>query len=961
MNTIKRNIANINTDIDNYNKYKNILSWKGIVDNKNIFSVDQTSFYDAKNVYVDDDYQLSSRKPLRDISSLLYDKSVSFNSPISSGYKLKELMSLNGSKLYIGYTEYNDKVLYEISFFKPNSSNGFYYKKISDIENYHISSIGPYIICFNEIEAKVLNTADKNSDWESLKSYAYTPIYKTVIGNSIQLLEKNLLTTSYREQYIYSNNSKTIFPATGGFEEDGILKSRQLTRLNLSTTSEDYYYETDTNNIEYKLPRKLNIDISNINISDIYANDNVVVIDKKTYALLSLDGGDTFSNIIYPNYDMSSNFYMAGLSDDKDYFFIVVRSSIYRLNIPDLDWTIINYENPISSDVNVINNSCHFSTGDIFGFLAYDNSFKILAYILGPDIDTSKVRSINTGAIFTSSEIDSIKSDFSKYGRYYVRSIFCTNILEYNIDVTYFLAIIENSSNTKMLIIDKDGQVIYEPISFGSRFVSCGYGDYIYFTLSDSGYNLIDQYGYVTLYDYSTYFTVITPTPVKFRIYINTPNISDGRIFNFGNIRVNDYSIIDGTTVSIIDQNNKIYFKNAIGIYTLPDNFTIDSIDSNIISNFSRNGIWYGLINNYLYSNVLFDSDKIIADYEVTDDIKYDYIPNCSYSDSELYFSIDNELFITTNTYENNKLMIAAYSINNQKFSSIIKSIINISTSEIALFFEDGIVILYKVEDETFGYRYEYKKTRLLLGIDYFNSPINTIEGSYTLFPTRRGLASMTYQEFMSTSDQIANYITATIESLWTKFYDSNNNIRILQHKSYIIIYNYTNTILIFDTRNSSWWKWELPINVLGMYSDQISLQIISSGLYDFYDNNRYLDLFGTANKNIDWYFVTQPLHLDAPNYYKNLRQLIFHLADDNDNKKTVSVQVRLYRDKFTFRSPDSVEFKIDNIGSIVKRFNYWKINLLQLAISSDNDNAIKYRLQLHGLGIKYEVGYEIK
>lgn len=966
MNTIKRNVPDINTDLDNYNKYFNMLSWKGIIDNKNIFAVDQNSFADAKNVYIDEDYRLVSRKPIRDISSYIYSDSESLNSPLNSAYTLKELYAINGSKLYVGYRLDGANTIYEISFYKKNSPNGFDYKILDDILSYHIASIGPYVICFNDKGAKVIDSSNSDSDWEDLDNYAYIPIYKTVVGTVATFSTKNLFTESYKEQYIYSNNSQTIFPAIGSFVEDNVTRYRELDNILLSTTNKEYSYNTVTDAITYNLPREIaaNVgDIGSISINDIFSSNKVLIIDKKQYALISLDGGNSFSTILYPDYDKNSNIYITGLSDDAAYYFLVVKEAVYRLNLADMDWTVISYSTEFALTTTSIPNSGHFRTGDIFGFLAYKQYGSLYAYMLGPDISESNptVKEVNLNLVYNDSIIINIVNNYKNEGRYYTRSVLCQNILNYNVDITYFLVLLSDSdtSSKKLLIIDKDGVRLNTPLILGNRFVSCSATTYISFAVSSLTFG---SKSIVSVYDYSTDFTIAsTGTVPTFNIYLNRPLIADGTKYEFDeDVRLSNYCIISSEVVIGITSDN-LYFKTARGIYTLPSNFSVDSIVG-IIADSSYSGIWYGIINNKLYSNILFDDDKIIVTYYVYRlNSNYALIPDCSYSDSELYFSIANTLYVTSNIYEDGVLKLAVYPINIQQFSSAIHSLINISTTEVAIFFANNIAILSKVEDDTFGYRYDYKNTRLSLGIDFYNSPINTIEGSNTFFPTRKGLASMTYQEFLSTNDQIATYLTSSIENIWTEFYNSGKNIRLLQHKDHLLLYNGTNIILLYDFRNSSWWKWELPIAVKGIYSDQVDIFVISDGLYDFYDNERYLDLFGVKNLNIEWYFITQPLHMDAPNYYKNLRQLIFHLSDESDKKKTIAVQVKLYRDKLRIKAPDSITFKIDEIGQILKRFNYWKIHLVQLAIASDSDNVLKYKLQLHGLSIKYEIGYEIR
>ena len=55
------------------------------------------------------------------------------------------------------------------------------------------------------------------------------------------------------------------------------------------------------------------------------------------------------------------------------------------------------------------------------------------------------------------------------------------------------------------------------------------------------------------------------------------------------------------------------------------------------------------------------------------------------------------------------------------------------------------------------------------------------------------------------------------------------------------------------------------------------------------------------------------------------------------------------------------IKFKIDEFKTVVKRFNYWKINELQWALSSDNNTSIPAQLILNGIDIKYEIGEEVR
>ena len=120
---------------------------------------------------------------------------------------------------------------------------------------------------------------------------------------------------------------------------------------------------------------------------------------------------------------------------------------------------------------------------------------------------------------------------------------------------------------------------------------------------------------------------------------------------------------------------------------------------------------------------------------------------------------------------------------------------------------------------------------------------------------------------------------------------------------------------------------------------------------------------FNIKNITIDWFVKSQPLHFKAPNYYKNIKQLIFQFFDETEtlNRKTMLAQIKLYRKRVTIREPETVAFKVEELRTFVKRFNYWKINELQWGLANDTNNADPRQLLLNGISIKYEIGEEVR
>lgn len=343
----------------------------------------------------------------------------------------------------------------------------------------------------------------------------------------------------------------------------------------------------------------------------------------------------------------------------------------------------------------------------------------------------------------------------------------------------------------------------------------------------------------------------------------------------------------------------------------------------------------------------------------------YGNVPNTSFSSTELFLGFNNKLSITANTRdEDGNVLFSLPKLNDQKFIKPISNILNISTTEVALFFEDQIIICSKVEDETLGYRYDYYPTKLSTGTRLGDSVINTIEGTYTIFPTIRGLAFMNYQAFMATTDQVLTYITDVIEHRYDDFYAKSSSIKLIQCRERLYMTNGTGDILIYDLNRGQWWYWQVPVNISKMTTNQLDLKIVAEKIYVFKDHKIYKDFPYTENeKRIDWYVMSQPLHLNAINYYKNLKQLVFHLLDTDTNSKnhTIVVQIQCYRKRLETKEPEIITFKIDELRTFVKRFNYWKLNEVQYALGSDNENVIPTKLKLNGVSIKYELGEGVR
>lgn len=1110
MRTIKRNVNPVNTSLSSYNKsikYFNQLEWRGIVENKNIFDVDQLSQQDAKNVYVDTHGSLVSRKPL-------IEEELPTNI-LPNGYRLIDVITYGKVKIYVVKEAGDDGLLIRVS---AAIDNNVY--TLSQLFEYHISTIDNYIICFNDMGAKVFDINTASSGWQDFSKFVEIPVIKRIVGTSETKYPKNQFTSQYKEEYIWSNNSKAELPQNK--QADVIVNSE--------VGSEDWRLDNANQLTDFRILKQVNYEYTPGDM--ISVAKNIICVAKKDSVLISRDNGDTFSREWYPVHGTFLE--IASISDDGTSFFFVASDAVYRLDLGSMTWTAIYVYNDstksIGTNWTTVNAGYygtqlkpnqklwHFATKDMFAFMLWTSPTSQfrgelpILWFMGPGIvGRSEIPydTFNTDAYIAPTFTDTwTKINESYRGTLGCSVAFCREAFDartftkggpfeigepYGVDysigesttMTYptYLKIFLDEGYVKTNQVYSSGTVsegntVYR--SFAS--ILCGttadrsasgvtiaeatylailpgyycstYKEgsevftvpldinqpYCRYTV-DSDYKLIfipPIAGYIgndtttkaTDLIYTQYLFVKASSPDgftqdspfnKLRIEniktINSSKEGNGSLYNIqGKIYNAEESEKEGwysfnwklgrpptltntatrqdtlinelelsnqmlttavpiqltNSVGIIQHNLFQYINNTINYLSItvtnwtdydPSPWTPRSSSVTILPN---NEFYYVIMQNgKIFTNQLNNSDNAQIIYTYGTANPYTTIPNVSYSNTELYLGFDNKLSITANTRnDDGQILFNLPEINNQTFIENISNLQNISTTEVAIFFEDKIIICSKVEDQTLGYRYDYYPTKLSTGTRLGDSVINTIEGTYTIFPTKRGLAFMNYQAFMATTDQVLTYISDNIEDIYTNFYNNSTYIKILQRRTRLYLVNNTGTILVYDLSRNAWWVWEVPVNISKLITDQVELQAISDKLCIFRDHPTYKDFpLTNKEKRIEWFIVSQPLHMKAPNYYKNLKQLVFQFLDEVlDNKEhSITVQIQCYRKKLSTKEPELITFKIDELRTFVKRFNYWKINEIQYALADDFETVIPTRLRLNGVSVKYELGEEVR
>lgn len=1001
MITFKRSPANIDTSgIKNNSKYFNQMNFKGILEDDNIYAIDQESFRDAKNMYVDWNDRLVSRPTLQK-DNLPSEIDV-------YQYNLEDVQYIGQNTIYISKSKTGSNYYFILLVDKDGNKYN-----IQNITNYHISTIEHYIICWNDRGAKVFDTNEPTKGWQNFNNFVDIPITKIITGSTVKELPKNEFTDKYKEQYTYTNQSFPLLPS-GSAEVEVFTGSTETLKYNVSN-ADDY--------TDYKIFKSIKTPgftgyyslVSYNKTIDTY----ILAIPDSESVYISLNGGKVYTSILYPAYE--GTIMGHALTEDGQYYCFIAEDGIYFLNLGDFTWS----KDSTDADYRQLISSC-FKTRQIYSYLIKMSDNSVRLYFKGPSLysgtDSSKDNTLTY--------ITQVYTEYGGTGRELVDLSTLVD-LNYNIiqnnrmqifltknnvddDIAIISFAVTKNYNQDYLISVIGGKNMYNA-AYSSPQSNEGMLTWVHTILS--GYSNFsinsgeiatprgDDWVYGFTYDLvvdkptlnGNYYHHWSTASITFKITtINYGDDSPGyrpliseesstrTITNISNDWYDPSDTFNYSVTPLKLQQGFIYKTYAGYVYFKPyssnewENFyTIYNMIGQLALFSVVNDKYFiraaasGDSDNWILVTNYFDDDDLATlTYTYGTSSNYTKVPTISYSDTELYLAFDNILQITKNTRSEEditKINFNLPDLNNQSFIDNITAMINISTTEVALFFLNKIVICSKVQDSNLaqGYRYDYYNTKLSTGVRLGDSVINTLEGQYTIFPTKRGLAIMNYQAFMATTDQVIEYITDNVRDMWNGFYNMSNIIKIIQWRNRLIFTNGSNIILLYDLDRNAWWRWEVSINIKSAVTDQIDLRIIDNNLNVFKDATQYYDFSETGEfKNINWFIMSQPLHMSAPNYYKNLKQLVFQFSNDNTSDiatKTMNAQIKLYRKRVSIKEPETIKFQIENLRTFVKRFNYWKINEIQWALANDTETNVPKKFELNGISIKYEIGEEVR
>lgn len=947
MRTINRNPISVKQlDYNDINyKFFTQANWKGLNEDENVVTVDPETFADAENVYINEDGILKSRPSIERESNIL-----------------------TKSKVWVfgKYCVYKSK-------------------RGNNIDCIYVSN--------------GLLTNDKYYDTTANITYAIELV------NAIWLfLDNNKIVQYCKEDDNFYDQDNIYIPTTKIFQNNLQLESseeeNELTTKNI--TKYNYIKDKDlkiNDYLNYYIQNGKNTSSTNIIINKSEDNELTVAgpFDENSFVEMAVKGSSNVSDIFYDStYDTKYVLY----NEDKN---ILVKGKL---------------------NANKLSISCSFDFGNNWKLLpeitvSHTLSEKIVNMVLSEDGSTMFVIGDEDARTVYAISILPMETGLLRFENW-------TNILEYwkyTLSVPVLeMQLVYAKSDTSFAIAFKQN---VEPGN-EYRLIICDVNDenkIKYYTGIES--ICILYYDNLTNYMYASYLSD------DLFILGNTANkqiVNPSTDYQLSNIHIAKYNNEMGFAFTTVTQN-----KQSVRFISINNNYEIIQenldydyfyyLDNKIIQckkisseNVSGSTI-YQIQLKFNDKTVLYDMDKnrncavkilsvndlsfvLLVDSITVDTTKnalysIKYIKTAEISDlnngvdniplfthmtelNRVYASFDDTLYISNIGAYYNYAEIKPVKnywyfpkINTQKFASNITNLHNISTSEVAIFLRNAI---YYVSYDTNVNAYRFVKSKIALGCAEGSDVITTFDGKYVIFPSDRGLTVMSYQDFISSTEQSLTFLS---DNVFVKFmtWQNSKSVKLIQYKYWIICYINSNDLFVIDTRNNSWWFMKNKLSVkqfivydkLIMFSNDDDSYSIGYNKFNTDDNIYYDKLLNNEIQNINWHIKSQRLYLSSINYYKHIVNITLNTALDSNKPALVTIKVKNYRKRADYgknilgknKIEDTISFNVDIIRTFVKRLNYYKINAFEYELSNfKNDNDVvdidAVPLSLTAISIKY-------
>ena len=896
-------------------KYFNYTSWKGKCTNKNYIGVDQETFEDCKNVYIDEDNVLRSRPSIK---------------------VAKDKIHMSVDKIYT----FGPWTVYKRASSGNTTSLDFVYGDqswaITDVPNdCNIVLANEKIFVFGNNYAKYFDLIDK--EILDATDLIYSPVTKLyTYGTESDLEENNVWSKIHRERYIWSRKSPTNLDKLTGKKVTANFEGEEPTVINKFQKYQEYtiakkMQSLDSNSVlnysTFTLPL---VDVSKYN-SVVYAvkeTKTVNAVDYTYYTVYYSVDGITFNvlgQLPWINDKPYNCYYKPRFSDDGTIVYIYTSAGLYAISVlsdsSDSGYRYNGWTN-VTTAFNFPTDIVYSQYGSVH--MANYNTFSVY-----PDTTKTTAYLVQSGTLAAKATV--VKPAENTY----------TAIL--SSDYMTILAIVRQNGNglsfLKIMAENDRPTIVNEEYPADSNIDSC----------------LTRVILYRDVYCNALYTTIFIEKLVL-HTFINQTTTTTQTLHTSLDFSV---PIVGENSQSWMSSNSYTYAQETLRI----DTCIPVTVRNTGLYYLKPNGSNYDLYTSYTNDNIYFTET-------VVDKTTIDYRFDCEADLSQYYISKGKTVYISSSgAYPAHEFEWYFPEVFVKHFDYEITGLHSISTTEVAAFTQNSIYYIVPTTITRDGLEqkiFAYYKSRIPLGCEKGCEIVTSYDGKYTIFPTKRGLVAMAYQDFVSSSEQALTFLSDNIADEFFKW--NQGEVKITLYKYWAVIYRLDTPIAyVLDMRNMSWWTMEYA-TVQQVVEINKKLYVLSNNILYVLntDETDYRDDIG----KIEWSLTSQKLHFGAVNYYKQIQNLTLSAVSQIDAIEdpiaySLGVNGKLditnYRKTLSGETDQSIHYQVNLTRTYVARLNYLKVNEFQFTIRSYENQASQLPLMLTNIAIKFKITGQVR
>ena len=414
-----------------------------------------------------------------------------------------------------------------------------------------------------------------------------------------------------------------------------------------------------------------------------------------------------------------------------------------------------------------------------------------------------------------------------------------------------------------------------------------------------------------------------------------------------------------------------IKYENVYGHYSFYSSPTSDTtymvdvkwFEDTLSIKASEGWVLEGLTNRIYNENI-----KISIQYKkpvIESEQTFDFNGILRFQNNFWFYGNGNEIRWTGN---NDPTYFPEYSYTNLgDTNDFVNDMLMVSYDTAIAFKQNNMYVITPTEISDGRYTFTFVEAKTDIGVIAPQSSIISPLTETPLYVNARGIYGIRQLKNIQSTDRISVLYSENVNKKYLNE-DKKSHIQTISRLYWVlfIIPGKITKIYVFDDRTSSWYYWEIPINVVGCWSDDLNSYFVSDdGKVYVLKTNDIIDTtyspeteyYDDGRKLIPWYWKSQILSLGTINYSKKLINTTFILTDTDENEEYgLNYKFKAYRKIVSETNATTISNRLNYIQSTTKKTTIPRFNFLQMELSNVEEDLNNNKLRLVGLGLKYEL-----